>query len=146
MSEHPDERRLRASDADREAVADHLAEALAEGRLDMDEYGRRLDDTFAARTIGDLEPITADLPSVPAVREATTPTAPAPTADAKRDSWLKEWREWLGVAVILNAIWLFTSIAAGEPIFYWPMFPLGIWGAVNLASMLWDDDDEDDEP
>src|SRR5690606_40199076 len=36
---------LRASDADRERVADILREALAEGRLDMEEFGERLDAT-----------------------------------------------------------------------------------------------------
>ncbi|MFI9822363.1 DUF1707 domain-containing protein [Streptomyces sp. NPDC052013] len=54
---------LRASDADRERVADILREALAEGRLDMEEFGERLDATYKARTYGELEPITRDLPS-----------------------------------------------------------------------------------
>lgn len=145
MTDHDERARLRASDADREAVAQHLREALAEGRLDIDEYGQRLDQAFAARTLGDLEPLTADLPPpLPATRDDAAPAAPR-AKRAKKDSWVKEWREWLGVALILNVIWLITSIAAGEPIFYWPMFPLGIWGAVNLASLLWDNDDEDDE-
>ncbi|HEY8338707.1 MAG TPA: DUF1707 domain-containing protein [Egibacteraceae bacterium] len=139
-TDHTDRARLRASDADREATAAHLREALAEGRLDIDEYQRRLDDAFAARTLGDLEPLTADLPPpVPATRDEATPA----TAERTKKSWVKEWRDWLGVALILNAIWLITSIAAGEPIFYWPMFPLGIWAAVNLASLLWDDDEDD---
>jgi len=54
---------LRASDADRERVADILREALAEGRLDMEEFGERLDATYKARTYGELEPITRDLPN-----------------------------------------------------------------------------------
>ena len=53
---------LRASDADRERVADILREALAEGRLDMEEFGERLDATYKARTYGELTPITRDLP------------------------------------------------------------------------------------
>lgn len=53
---------LRASDADRERVADILRDALAEGRLDMEEFGERLDATYAARTYGELAPITRDLP------------------------------------------------------------------------------------
>src|SRR5690606_15273463 len=47
---------LRASDADRERVADILRDALAEGRLTMEEFGERLDATYAARTYGDLAP------------------------------------------------------------------------------------------
>ncbi|MFG1670648.1 DUF1707 domain-containing protein [Streptomyces sp. Y7] len=53
---------LRASDADRERVAEVLRDALAEGRLDMEEFEERLDATYKARTYGDLAPITRDLP------------------------------------------------------------------------------------
>ncbi len=53
---------LRASDADRERVAEVLREALAEGRLDMAEFEERLDATYSARTYGELAPITRDLP------------------------------------------------------------------------------------
>lgn len=62
---------LRASDADRERVAEILRDALAEGRLDMEEFEERLDATYRARTYGELTPITRDLPdhatAVPAV-------------------------------------------------------------------------------
>ncbi|MFF3889550.1 DUF1707 domain-containing protein [Streptomyces sp. NPDC001914] len=53
---------LRASDADRERVAEQLRDALAEGRLDMEEFEERLEATYAARTYGELTPITRDLP------------------------------------------------------------------------------------
>ncbi|MFJ6656114.1 DUF1707 domain-containing protein [Streptomyces sp. NPDC091377] len=53
---------LRASDADREQVAEVLRDALAEGRLDMGEFEERLDRTYRARTYGELAPITRDLP------------------------------------------------------------------------------------
>ncbi|EDY54489.1 MULTISPECIES: DUF1707 domain-containing protein [Streptomyces] len=53
---------LRASDADRERVAEVLRDALAEGRLDMEEFEERLDATYRARTYGELAPITRDLP------------------------------------------------------------------------------------
>ncbi|MFF3332253.1 DUF1707 domain-containing protein [Streptomyces sp. NPDC002888] len=54
---------LRASDADRERVAEVLRDALAEGRLDMAEFEERLDATYQARTYGELAPITRDLPA-----------------------------------------------------------------------------------
>ncbi|MFE1755150.1 DUF1707 domain-containing protein [Streptomyces anandii] len=57
---------LRASDADRERVAEHLRDALAEGRLDMSEFEERLEATYKARTYAELAPITRDLP-VPGV-------------------------------------------------------------------------------
>ncbi|MEU6355245.1 DUF1707 domain-containing protein [Streptomyces sp. NPDC047072] len=58
---------LRASDADRERVAEVLRDALAEGRLDMEEFEERLDATYKARTYGELTPITRDLPAAPRV-------------------------------------------------------------------------------
>ncbi|MFJ3770201.1 DUF1707 domain-containing protein [Streptomyces sp. NPDC090075] len=54
---------LRASDADRERVAEVLRDALAEGRLDMEEFEERLEATYKARTYGELTPITRDLPA-----------------------------------------------------------------------------------
>ena len=53
---------LRASDADRDRTAEVLREAAAEGRLDLTEFEKRLERTFAAKTYSDLVPITADLP------------------------------------------------------------------------------------
>lgn len=54
---------VRASDADRDRVADILREALAEGRLDAEEHGERVDAVYAAKTVGELEPIVRDLPA-----------------------------------------------------------------------------------
>ena len=57
---------LRASDADRDATAARLGGALAVGRLTSTEYAERLDATYAARTLGELVPLTRDLPDVEA--------------------------------------------------------------------------------
>jgi hypothetical protein len=54
--------RMRASDADRDSVAHLLREALAEGRLDPDEHSDRLDAVYRAKTVGELVPLTEDLP------------------------------------------------------------------------------------
>ncbi|MFB7948314.1 DUF1707 domain-containing protein [Kitasatospora phosalacinea] len=73
---------LRASDADRERVADLLRDAYAEGRLTADEHGERIEAAYNARTFGELEPLTRDLPSHPgAIRHNLTKApleAPAP--------------------------------------------------------------------
>ena len=53
---------LRASHADRERVATVLNQALAEGRLSLDELQERLDTVYAAKTLAELEPVTKDLP------------------------------------------------------------------------------------
>ncbi|MGW4226198.1 DUF1707 SHOCT-like domain-containing protein [Streptomyces bauhiniae] len=57
---------LRASDADRERVAEILRDGLAEGRLDMAEFEERLESAYKARTYGELAPLTRDLPAAPA--------------------------------------------------------------------------------
>ncbi|MEU5218882.1 DUF1707 domain-containing protein [Streptomyces sp. NPDC020807] len=67
---------LRASDADRDRIADILGDALAEGRLDPAEHADRIDAVYRAKTVGELEPIVRDLPGAP-VRPAPEP-APAP--------------------------------------------------------------------
>ncbi|MEZ0091149.1 DUF1707 domain-containing protein [Streptacidiphilus sp. EB129] len=54
---------LRASDADRERVAEALREAFAEGRLSAEEHSERIDAVYAAKTHGELAPLTRDLPS-----------------------------------------------------------------------------------
>lgn len=54
---------MRASDAERERVAERLREAVAEGRLDMEEFEQRLDIAYKARTHGELEPLVRDLPA-----------------------------------------------------------------------------------
>jgi DUF1707 SHOCT-like domain len=53
---------LRASDADREHVAERLRNAAAEGRLLADELEQRLEAAFRARTYGELNAVIADLP------------------------------------------------------------------------------------
>ena len=60
---HPSEAHLRASDEERDRTAALLGDALATGRLTSDEHTERLEATYAARTLGELAPITADLPT-----------------------------------------------------------------------------------
>jgi hypothetical protein len=61
---------LRASDADRERIAEWLRNAAAEGRLLADELERRLETAFSARTYGELDAVVADLPRDPAIPRA----------------------------------------------------------------------------
>ncbi|MFI5878179.1 DUF1707 domain-containing protein [Streptomyces sp. NPDC051554] len=69
---------LRASDADRDRIADILREALAEGRLDADEHAERVEGVLSAKTVGELEVFIQDLPAAHG-RRATTPSySPAP--------------------------------------------------------------------
>jgi Domain of unknown function (DUF1707)/Cell wall-active antibiotics response 4TMS YvqF len=68
---------LRASDADRERVAKVLHEAMSEGRLTIAELDERLTVVYAAKTLGDLLPPTADLPGTSGVA-VPTPQSPQP--------------------------------------------------------------------
>ncbi|MFI1398334.1 DUF1707 domain-containing protein [Streptomyces sp. NPDC020681] len=54
---------IRASDADRDRIADILRDALADGRLDAEEHSERIDAVYRAKTVGELEPIVQDLPA-----------------------------------------------------------------------------------
>ena len=52
---------FRASDADRDQVAEVLHTAYAEGRLTREEHDERTDAALAARTFDELSALTADL-------------------------------------------------------------------------------------
>jgi uncharacterized membrane protein YcjF (UPF0283 family) len=60
---------LRASDADRDFVAERLRDAAADGRIRPDELEHRLGVALSARTYGELDAIVADLPRDRAVAQ-----------------------------------------------------------------------------
>jgi hypothetical protein len=149
MSSDP---RMRASDQDRERTAHALSEHHAVGRIDAAEFHQRLDRVFEAKTIGDLDALTADLPDVDlyplptsSLRRAggsggrpPSSTIAEGTARALRrrpgrfaPQWLAAWGSWLGVTVLCTVIWLLTG--AGYP---WPLWVAGPWGAVLAAGWI----------
>jgi uncharacterized coiled-coil protein SlyX len=73
---------MRASHADRERVATVLNQALAEGRLDIDELQERLDAVYAAKTLAELEPVTKDLPGHAALVPPQPTSVGVPSAAA----------------------------------------------------------------
>ncbi|MEU1289387.1 DUF1707 domain-containing protein [Kitasatospora sp. NPDC005856] len=80
---------LRVSDADREKVAELLRDAYAEGRLDADEHAERIEAAYAAKTFGDLAPLTRDLPARPLSFEKqplSTRQGPPPRPPARQES------------------------------------------------------------
>ena len=90
---------LRASDADRERVAERLRTAAGEGRLTPEELEERLERAFSARTDAELEPLVADLPRPPrppraraGPRQPDLGTVRRRLADAGRD--LGAHRRW----------------------------------------------------
>lgn len=117
---------LRASDADREHVADRLRRAAAEGRLLAEELEQRLGDALRARTYGELDAIVADLPgdrvarssrplgglARPALIVAVVLAAAAVIAAAALiiASMLAVWGMW-----VLVAWWIFGGRCAHRP-------------------------------
>jgi Domain of unknown function (DUF1707) len=88
--------RMRASDADREAVVRTLLDALARGLLTLDEGDERVAAAYAARYQDELPRLTADLPPAP----ASAPVAPG-------------WRAlallaWLQVRTAVIGLWRAT--------------------------------------
>jgi hypothetical protein len=64
---------LRASDEDRERIADRLRHAAGEGRLLTEELEERLGAAFSSRTYGELDAVVSDLPAPPDERRHKTP-------------------------------------------------------------------------
>lgn len=73
---------LRASDADRDRIADMLREALAEGRLTAEEHAERVEGVLAAKTVGELEVFVRDLPAAHERRAAPASAPSRPTVGA----------------------------------------------------------------
>jgi len=129
---------LRASDADREAVAKRLHAAGADGRLDPQELEERLEQCYAAKTFGELDRLTADLGPAPAPAPAAAP-APAPAGGDQQmgwGNWKVRWGSWAATSVLLLGIWGITCIAAGELLYFWPIWPIGFWALGNAAASI----------
>ncbi|MGA5650605.1 DUF1707 SHOCT-like domain-containing protein [Streptomyces seoulensis] len=72
---------LRASDADRDRVADILRDALAEGRLSAEEHAERVEGVLHTKTVGELDAFIRDLPAAherPAAPAYAVPHRPPP--------------------------------------------------------------------
>lgn len=126
----------RASDAEREAVADRLRTATAEGRLDPDELDERLSTAYGARTRAELEPLTADLPAAP--------PPPVPKTPAWRDEAV---RHRLAGFITANVVCLAVWAASGADGDFWPKWVLlgtGIGLVVALVHAVFGIEDEHD--
>ncbi|AYY14347.1 DUF1707 and DUF2154 domain-containing protein [Actinobacteria bacterium YIM 96077] len=83
MNDSRDPRTLRASDADRDRLAEGLREAAADGRLSINELDERIDALYGAKTYGELEQVVEDLPDIPRLRDRPAPpvVSSAPSDD-----------------------------------------------------------------
>ena len=58
-----DPRSLRVSDRERDRAVGRLKDAVSEGLIDIDEFGERTSQALVARTRGELDAVTSDLPA-----------------------------------------------------------------------------------
>jgi Domain of unknown function (DUF1707) len=134
--------KIRASDADRDRTAAALREHLAAGRLTNEEFDERLDKTYAAKTLGELDELMADLPRIDLEQQPADVSLrhagsglPLPgqqsggpvEASHSRFSpaWRAAWGSWLGVSLLFFVIWL-VSGASGGLWFVWVPAIMGV--------------------
>ena len=106
---------MRVSDAERQAVADRLAEHFSSGRLDQVEFDDRVGRAMSAKTRADLNGLFDDLPET----GAPAATDPGPTGQPRRRH-----------PILLAALIVFVAIAATHVI--WPLLWIGFLVAIVL--------------
>jgi len=134
---------VRASDADRDRVAALLREHHAQGRLTPEEFSDRLDRAFAARTVGELDELLADLPAIDLYRlpDAALTRRPRPVQGRGRRTghpgrrsaaWRAAWGTWFTASLVCFVIW----VLAGAHGYVWPLWVALPWGAVLAGSWI----------
>jgi Domain of unknown function (DUF1707) len=128
---------LRASDEDRDRSAALLREHHALGRLTPEEFSERLDKTFAAKTVGDIDVLLRDLPAIDLYRlpdsRLTRQPRQAPARPVRPGS--RGWRAVWGVYATVNLVCfvVYALSGFGYPWFLWVAGP---WGAVLAGTYL----------
>jgi class 3 adenylate cyclase len=112
----PHARTIRASDADRERVAERLREHYGAGRLSDDDLSERVEAAYGARTMSELGALTVDLPSP---RHSYRPRG----RGALEASVRIHLTTYILVNLMLIGIW-----AASGAGYFWPIWPILGWG------------------
>jgi hypothetical protein len=141
----PSDPRMRASDADRDRAASLLREHHAEGRLTAEEFHDRLDRAFAAKTLGELDELFADLPAIDLYRLPASGIRPAPPGTVRRRRGYLDrhgggplsgegpvaWFAWVAMSGLLFVAWagfaLFDGGAAWLPWFLLVSIPWAVY-------------------
>ncbi|MFB4305723.1 DUF1707 domain-containing protein [Actinomadura sp. GTD37] len=143
MAPNPD---LRASDADRDRVAASLREHCALGRITMDELQERLESVYDAKTLGQLQDVTSDLPEedlyqlpVPATQPKSTASPARPASGGVDTQRMKAmWGAWATVSAINFTVWLIVLVTVGA-VYPWWIWVAGPWGAILLMRTIFGD-------
>ena len=103
---------IRASDHDRWRVQTHLNEAFAEGRLTQQEWDERVTALASARTYGDLDMLTADLPRPNAMAVPQPPGLPRaqPETNGPGRARVTMGYVCLALAVVIALVLLLVSL------------------------------------
>jgi hypothetical protein len=112
----PEPRDVRASDRERERVAEVLREHGAAGRLAVDELVERLEQAYEARTRAELAAPLADLP------EVTPPSHRHARRRAAVTGLRHHFTAFAAVNLLLIGVWATTGGC------FWPIWPLMGWG------------------
>ncbi|MBV9279603.1 MAG: DUF1707 domain-containing protein [Chloroflexi bacterium] len=112
---------LRASDADREQTAALLREHFSQGRLTIDEFQERLEQAYAARTFGDLDSLTLDLPAAPL--SPARVAAPPGRGPARWDQQRRLLIRYLLISLFFIVVWALTGSS-----YFWPIWIILIMG------------------
>jgi hypothetical protein len=116
---------MRVSDDERRTVQDRLLRAHDVGQLELTEFDERVKSVWAARTRGELERVTADLPappSAPGRRPVFSDTGGGTTMRILTIIWASMF------AVNL-AVWGLLSLSLDAPVYPWSLLagiPLGL--------------------
>jgi hypothetical protein len=105
---------LRASDADRDQLAEELRTHAVAGRLSTDELEQRLQTAYSAHTVGELDGLRHDLPA--------TPESLALTRRARRASLVHRSVQETGGSLGLFSVCVVIWAANGGGGFFWPIF------------------------
>jgi hypothetical protein len=111
---------MRVSDAERQAVADRLAEHFSSGRLDQAEFDERVGRAMSAKTRADLNGLFDDLP------ETGAPTGTGQVTGQATGQLRRRHRH----PVLLVALVVFVAIAAAHVV--WPLLWIGALVAIVL--------------
>ena len=107
----------RAGDADRNRTAELLREAHVAGYLTLEELDERVGTALAARTRGELDRLTSDLP--PEWRAGQEPRRRPPPR--QRAAFPPELAWLLPLVVIVTALLVLAVVTRGSFFFPWPL-------------------------
>jgi hypothetical protein len=116
---------------DREGVGTLLREHYSDGRLTLDEFQERLEKAYAAKTLGELAVLTADLPAT-STKAAPPPAGPLPDEAAH---W-KRVRERVLTYVLLMLFLIAIWAATGRYGSFWPIWPILVGGCILACDIL----------